>query len=154
MPGIKPQARVYSPNPGGNQGCNQDCNQDCHRQVPTLAMTKKKRSLRIDKVEFKAAKKARVQTGEAAAVYAAKQLSKVEALQLSLKSEQGEGDQGPPMDVDGMEAEVIDFGRLDDHLTGEWCQQLIEAIWSDGSITKQPVGDFLMSPTTIGLLAR
>ena len=109
-------------------------------------MTKKKRSLRIDKVQLKAAKKARVQTGEAAAVYAAKQ--------LSLKSEQGEGDQGPPMDADGEEAEVIDFGRLDDHLTGEWCQQLIEAIWSDGSITKQPVGDFLMSPTTIGLLAR
>lgn len=114
----------------------------------------KKRSPRIDKDQQKAVKRARVQTGEAAAVYAAKQLSQVEALQLSVKSEQGEGDQGPPMDVDGEEAEVIDFGRLDDHLAGEWYQQLIEAIWSDGSITKQPVGDFLMSPGTIGLLAR
>ena len=114
----------------------------------------KKRSTRIDKDQQKAVKRARVQTGEAAAVRAAKQLSQVEALQLSVKSEQGEGDQGPPMDVDGEEAEVIDFGRLDDHLAGEWYQQLIEAIWSDGSITKQPVGDFLMSLGTIGLLAR
>ena len=81
-------------------------------------MTKKRLSLGIDKVQLKAAEKARVQTGEAAAVYAAKQLSKVEALQLSVKSEQGEGDQGPPMDADGEEAEVIDFGRLDDRSPG------------------------------------
>ena len=97
MPGVKPQARVYSPTPGGTIKIVISV----HRQVPTLAMTKKKRSLRIDKVQLKAAKKARVQTGEAAAVHAAKQLSKVEALQLSLKSEQGEGGQGPPMDADG-----------------------------------------------------
>ena len=115
---------------------------------------KKKRSRRINKDQVKSAKKARVQTSEAAAVSAAKQLSRIESAQVSLKEEQGEGDGGPPMDADGQEAEVIDFGRVDDFTGGEYYHQLIEAIWRGGSVTKQPVGDFLMSPGTIALLAR
>jgi len=114
----------------------------------------KMESARIDKDSEKARKAARLKKFEASQLQAAKQLSMVQASADFVKAEPGEGPNPEPMDADGVEDTVVDFGIADDCASGKIIDMLIETFWTGGGVTKAKIGDLLMEAPTIALLAR
>ena len=117
----------------------------------------KMESARIDKVsEYGRHVKphARLKKLEASQLQAAKQLSMVQASADFVKAEPGEGPNPEPMDADGVEDTVVDFGIADDCAPGKIIDMLIETFWTGGGVTKAKIGDLLMEAGTIALLAR